>query len=43
MIVGITSDNFAQRKAAHRDLMLYNYIVTHPEDFPPIGKKHMSL
>ncbi|XP_068241389.1 NADH dehydrogenase [ubiquinone] 1 subunit C2 [Palaemon carinicauda] len=39
VILGITADSYGKRKAAHRDLMLYNYIVTHPEDFPPIERK----
>ncbi|KAK7072823.1 Ndufc2p [Halocaridina rubra] len=39
MLLGITVDNYATRKMAHRDLMLYEYIRSHPDDFPPIERK----
>ncbi|XP_066970038.1 NADH dehydrogenase [ubiquinone] 1 subunit C2 [Macrobrachium rosenbergii] len=42
VVIGITADNYGKRKAAHRDLMLYNYIVNHPEDFPPIERKKFA-
>ncbi|KAK4295615.1 hypothetical protein Pmani_031830 [Petrolisthes manimaculis] len=39
VVTGFTLDRWMDRRGAHRDAVLYNYIVTHPEDFPPIRRK----
>lgn len=39
MISGISAEKWVQRKSAHRDAVLHQYIVSHPDDFPPIERK----
>lgn len=39
VFLGIVGSKWAARRQAHRDFVLYNYIVNHPEDFPPIERK----
>ncbi|XP_042212365.1 NADH dehydrogenase [ubiquinone] 1 subunit C2-like [Homarus americanus] len=38
-IFGFTGGNWLDRRAAQRDAVLYHYIVSHPEDFPPVERK----
>lgn len=37
LVFGISAEKWIQRKAAHKDAVIYQYIVSHPEDFAPIG------
>merc|ERR1719309_1564643 len=39
MISGISAERWLQRRAAHKDAVIYQYIVSHPDDFPPIERK----
>ncbi|XP_037786983.1 NADH dehydrogenase [ubiquinone] 1 subunit C2-like [Penaeus monodon] len=39
LVFGISAEKWIQRKAAHRDAVIYQYIVSHPEDFAPIERK----
>ncbi|KAL7641577.1 UNVERIFIED_CONTAM: hypothetical protein RMT77_007450 [Armadillidium vulgare] len=31
-------DNYLVKKCARRDAIIYDYIITHPKDFPPIER-----
>lgn len=38
LLLGIQTDRWTRKQAALRDSIYYNYILSHPEDFPPIRK-----
>ncbi|XP_050695289.1 NADH dehydrogenase [ubiquinone] 1 subunit C2-like [Eriocheir sinensis] len=39
LVLGILTDRWTKKQAALRDNIYYNYILSHPEDFPPIERK----
>ncbi|KAK8391457.1 hypothetical protein O3P69_017206 [Scylla paramamosain] len=42
LLLGIQVDRWTRKQAAIRDNIYYNYILSHPEDFPPIERKKFS-